>query len=147
MAGLLLLRGPAGAGKSQVAAGMLDAGDTDVIADFSRLHAAISGAERGPDGRLPARADDDALVPLAAYLKTVAVRAALARGFRVVTTTSSADEGEVERARQMATETGAALDVWTVDPGEEVVRARLSDPATGELSPQCKRAMGRWYGG
>ncbi len=147
MAGLLLLRGPAGAGKSQVAAGLLDHGKADVWADFTRLHVALSGVECGPDGRYPVRADDDPLVPLAAYVKAVAVRTALARGFRVVTTTSSADEGEVERAREMATEAGAALDVRTVDPGEEVVRARLSDPATGELSPQCERAMGRWYGG
>ncbi len=146
MAGLLLLRGPAGAGKSQVAAGKLDQGEADVIADFTRLHVALSGVERGPDGRYPVRADDDAAVPLAAYVKAVATRAALARGFRVITTTSSADEGEVERARQMATEAGATLDVQTVDPGEDVVRARLSDPATGELSPQCSAALRRWYG-
>ena len=142
---LTLLRGPAGAGKSAVAAGMLDHGEADVWADFTRLHVALSGVERGPDGRYPVREDGDPLVALAAYLKVVAVRQGLARGFRVVTTTSSADEGEVERAREMATEAGAALDVRTVDPGESVVRARLSDPATGELSPQCSAALSRWY--
>ena len=142
---LLLLRGPAGAGKSQIAAGMLDHGEADVWADFTRLHVALSGVERGPDGRFPIREYGDPLVALAAYLKVVAVRQGLARGFRVVTTTSSADEGEVERARELATEAGAALDVRTVDPGESVVRARLSDPVTGELSPQCSAALSRWY--
>ena len=145
MAGLLLLRGPAGAGKSQVAAGKLDQGEADVWADFTRLHTALSGVERGPDGRYPVREAGDPLVPLAAYLKVVVIRQGLARGFRVVTTTSSADEGEVERARELATEAGAALDVQTVDPGEAVVRARLADAATGALSPECEVALSRWY--
>ena len=83
---LTLLRGPAASGKSQVAAGMLDQGEADAWADFTRIHVALSGVERGPDGRYPVRADDDSLVPLAAYLRAVAVRAGLARGFRVVTT-------------------------------------------------------------
>lgn len=142
---LILLRGPAGAGKSQRAGEMLDAGEVDVWADFTRLHVAISGAERGPDGRYPVREDDDPLVPLAAYVKAVVARQALLRGFRTVTTTSSSEEAEIDKARTLASEAGAELTVQTMDPGEDVVRARLSDPASGELSPQCRRAMGRWY--
>ena len=32
-----------------------------------------------------------------------------------------------------------------VDPGIDVVTARLSDPATGSLSDACARAVARWY--
>ena len=32
-----------------------------------------------------------------------------------------------------------------IDAGEDVVRARLADPITGELSPECSAALRRWY--
>ena len=32
-----------------------------------------------------------------------------------------------------------------IDPGEDIVRARLSDPMDGAISPECKGAINRWY--
>ena len=32
-----------------------------------------------------------------------------------------------------------------IDPGENVVKARLASPATGILSEDCLQAIGRWY--
>ena len=36
------------------------------------------------------------------------------------------------------------FNVRTIDPGEDVVRARLADD-DGNLSAECARAIGRWY--
>ena len=47
----------------------------------------------------------------------------------------------MERIREQGA-TGAAR---TIDPGEQVVRRRLADPDTGELDPECDRALLRWY--
>ena len=146
MAGVLtLVRGPAGAGKSQRVRSMLEDGELDAEADFTRLHVAISGVERDAEGRYPTRRDDDPLVALAAYLKAVVVREGLRRGFRLAVTTSDSDQAEVERYRAMATEAGAAFDALTVDPGREVAAARLADPETDELGQECAAALRRWY--
>lgn len=142
---LTLLRGPAGGGKSQRIRAMLDAGELDAEADFTRLHVAITGAERDADGRYPARRDDDPLVALASYLKAVVVREGLRRGFRLAVTTSDSDEAEVDRWREVATGAGAAFAVQTVDPGRAVAAARLADPETGELAGECATALARWY--
>ena len=45
----------------------------------------------------------------------------------------------------MARAAGVEINVREVDPGEAVVRARLSDPETGVLSEPCNRAIGTWY--
>ena len=59
---LILIEGPAGGGKSQLAADLLAAGEITVLADLTALWAALSGAVRGADGRYPIRlADDPAL--------------------------------------------------------------------------------------
>lgn len=142
---LTLLRGPAGGGKSQRIRAMLDDGELDAEADFTRLHVAISGAERDADGKYPPRRDDDPLVALSAYLKAVVVREALRRGFRLAVTTSDSDEAEVDRWRDVAAEAGAAYRVQTIDPGRAVAAARLADPETGELGAECATALARWY--
>ena len=53
--------------------------------------------------------------------------------------------GQVDRWSDVARAAGVEFDVRTVDPGEDVVRARLSDPETGVLSGECDQAIGRWY--
>lgn len=142
---LLLLRGPAGAGKSQRARAMLAAGEVDALADFTAIYAAVTGAERGADGKYPERPSTDPRIPATAYLKTAAARVFLRRGFRALVTTSDSSEQETARWRAVADGEGARFDVETVDPGRDVVAARLSDPATGELSAECATALGRWY--
>ena len=71
MAELVLVQGPAGAGKSQLATEMLEAGEIDVLADTTALWVALSGVTRGPDGRLPVRPLTDPAKLAALYTKTV----------------------------------------------------------------------------
>ena len=127
---------------------MLDEGEVDLLADFTALYAAISAAERGPDGRYPERVTGDPLLPLVSYLKTTIARAGLHRDFRVLVTTSDSSDDEREKWADMADGERARFSAVTVDPGESVVRARLmTDPNTGEaLSEECQKALRRWYG-
>lgn len=140
---LTLLEGPAGGGKSGVAALMLAAGEIEVLADVTALWAALSGAVRGPDGRFPVRLDDDPALALARYLQAVAVRQGLQDGADVGVTTSR--RNRVAHWRQFAEEAATTFAVRTVDPGRQVVESRLSD-ADGHLSDPCRQAIGRWYG-
>ena len=150
MAGkLTLLRGPAGSGKSQKARAMLADGEDQVLADFTALYAAVTAAERDPStGKYPERVTGDPLLPLASYIKATIARAGLRRDFRVLVTTSDSSEDEIEKWSDLASGEGARFSTVTVDPGEDVVRARLmTDPNTGEaLSAECQKALRRWYG-
>ena len=140
-----LLSGPAGAAKSQAAREKLRewaaAGRLAVAADFQSIYAALTLAERGPDGRYPAR--DERLLPIVEYIRRVAITTAVARGIQVIATNS---DGDQERREFLRRELGAGAVEVVVDPGIEVVEARLSDPATGELSDDCRGAVARWYG-
>ena len=40
---------------------------------------------------------------------------------------------------------GREVEKQMIDPGENVVKARLASPATGILSEDCLQAIGRWY--
>ena len=128
--------GPAGAGKSQWIARNRRPGD--VVIDHTALWAALTGAERGPDGRYPPREDDDATAPFVQYLMATAVRRATAAGLSGFVTTSR--RGKVA---ELEAETGEAAVI--VDPGRQVAEDRLRDPETGELSAACSRALARWY--
>lgn len=141
---LTLVEGPAGSGKSQHVADMLSAGEVDVLADLTGLWAATRGLERGADGRYPVREDDDPAIRsgLAAYLRAAAVRQGLRQGLRVVVTSGTPDSAP--RWAEVAREHGAPFNVVTIDPGEAVVRDRLT--VDGELHPQCEGAIRRWYG-
>ena len=118
---LTLIQGPAGSGKSAVAADSLDAGEIEVLVDVTSIWAALSGARRGPDGRYPPRSEDDPALGAALYVQTVAARFALERGARVGVTTSR--RGQVDRWADVARAAGVEFDVREVDPGEDVVRA------------------------
>ena len=128
---------------------MREEGEVDVVSDVTRLWAALGGYERGPDGRYPVRADDDPALTTALYVQAVAVRRALREGAAVAVTTSRA--GQASRWQALAGQVEVefsvevSFEVRTVDPGEDVVRARLADPDTGELSPECEKAVRRWY--
>ena len=141
---LTLIEGPAGGGKSAVAAAMLEAGEIDILSDVTQIWVALSGVARGPDGRYPERLDDDEALQIALYLQATAVRHGLSGGLDVGVSSSRPDQ--VERWQTVASDTGAAFAVRTIDPGELIVRARLADAVTGALSPACERAISRWYG-
>ena len=127
--------GPAGAGKSQVLRERLQPGE--VVVDYTMLWVALTAAERGPDGKYPERTDDDPRLGLVSAVKAYALRDAARRELNGYTTTSDSRPEEIERLRRG----GADGPVETIDPGREVVAARLSDPVSGRLSEQCSRAL------
>lgn len=141
---LVLVEGPAGSGKSQIVNDMLAADELDVVADLTALWAALRGIERGPDGRYPVRTGDDPTIRtgLAAYIRAVVVREGLRQGLRVAVTTGSPDTAV--RWAGVASESASSFAVLTVDPGEAVVRDRLT--VDGVLSDECSGAINRWYG-
>ena len=143
MSRLHLIEGPAGSGKSGVVAGMLAAGEIDILADFTQIWAALRAVEREPDGRFPIRNDSDPSVRtgLTQYVKAAVVRQSLRLGLRTAVT--SGTPRTVTKWQQIAREEDALFSVQTVDPGIDVVKKRLA--VDGELSPECERAIGRWY--
>ena len=122
---------------------LLAAGEIDVAADVTALWAAMGGHERGPDGKYPVRLETDPALHTARYLQTVTAGFALREGYNVAVTTSQRDQ--VEKWGAVANRYNAPLSVRTVDPGREIIEARLSDPQTGELDPECVSAVSRWY--
>ena len=141
---LLLIEGPAGGGKSDLLRELKAAGEVSIIADVTALWAATGGYERDPaTGRYPVRDEADPALNTARYLQTVTVGFALREGFNAAVTTSQ--RGQVAKWADIAAEHGSGFQVRTVDPGREVVSARLADPTTGELTPDCIAAIGRWY--
>ena len=142
--GLLLLEGPPGAGKSQELERLKAAGEIDAASDLTKLWAAVGLVERGEaDGRYPVRTSDDPVLPLSRYMKAVAVREGLRSGLRMAVTSSARDQAE--RWRAIAEEAGASFEFRTLDPGEGVATARLTD-SDGNIEPECTAALARWYG-
>ena len=144
MPDLHLIEGPAGSGKSAFAAELKRAGAIDILADLTRLWAAIGLYERTLDGGFPIRRDDDPALEAARYIRVALVSFALGAGLNVAVTVSQRDQ--VERWREIATRATATFQVTTIDPGERVVRARLANPVTEVVSSECEQAIARWYG-
>ena len=142
-ASLLLLEGPPGAGKSQELERLKAAGEIDAASDLTKLWAAVGLVERGADGRYPVRTSDDPVLPLSRYMKAVAVREGLRSGLKIAVTSSARDQAE--RWRAIAEEAGASFEFRTIDPGEGVATARLTD-SDGNIEPECTAALARWYG-
>lgn len=138
----ILISGPAGAAKSAMALELIEAQIGPVVlADFQAIYAALTGAIRGPDGRYPLR--DERLLPLVEYVRRAILTAARNRDINVIASNS---DGNAARRAVLLDELGEGATERVVDPGREVVSARLADAATGTLSPACESAIGRWYG-
>ena len=138
----VLISGPAGAAKSQAARDELAAADgLMVAADFQAIYAALTLAERDASGRYPLR--NPALLPLTEYVRRALLSAARARQLDVVATNS---DGDAVRRGALLRELGPDATERIIDPGRVVAEARLSDPATGQLSEECAGAVRRWYG-
>ena len=137
----VLISGPAGAAKSALARALrLEADELTAIADFQSIYAAISGDQRGPDGRFPLR--DNRLLPLTEYVRRAIITGAVSRQINVLATNS---DGSPARRKFMLGQLGSGATERIVDPGRDVVSARLSD-ASAVLSDECDDAIGRWYG-
>ena len=138
----VLISGPAGAAKSAVSRDLLrNATEPTVQADFQSVVVSLLGLERGPNGKYPIR--PDFILPLAEYVRQAIITGAQAREIFTIITNS---DGDPLRRRFLLDRLGADATERIVDPGRDVVEARLSDPVTGELSDPCAGAINRWYG-
>ena len=133
-----IVRGPAGAGKSQYVRDHMRRGD--VVLDVTRLWAALGGFERGPDGKYPER-EDDGVLNLARIVRAQAIAAAVRHALSGFVTTSTSGEQHIEETFRRRGVSGAVV---TLDPGIEVVRGRLADE-NGNLTRACESALERWY--
>ena len=137
----ILISGPAGGGKSQLARDLLrEATEPTVQADFQSIVVALLGLSRGPDGKFPLR--PTWVLPLAEYVRQAVITGAQAREISVVATNS---DGNPARRAALLERLGEGATERIIDPGEATVRARLADPITGVLSDDCEKAIGRWY--
>ena len=138
----VLISGPAGAGKSAIAREELEQAEGPAVAaDFQSIVVALLLLERGADGRYPVR--PEWVLAIAEYVRRTVLTAAKARDIGIVATNS---DGDPARREFLLSQLGPGAVEQIVDPGTDVVRARLAPPATGELSPECDAAINRWYG-
>ena len=140
----ILLSGPAGSGKSARARELLSqATKPTIVADFTSLFNAVRLIERQPDGTFPVRTDrDNVYLPIAETMRREAIRQARQRGLEIVATNS---DGDARRRTALVASLGEGAVEEVIDPGEQVVRARLADAISGELSSSCEGAINRWY--
>ena len=54
-------------------------------------------------------------------------------------------DGDARRRTALVASLGEGAVEEVIDPGEQVVRARLADAISGELSSSCEGAINRWY--
>lgn len=138
----LLISGPAGAGKSQVARERLEEMTPPaVVVDFQSIVTALLQQQRGPEGTYPLR--PEWVLPLAESARRFLIAAARKREIGVIATNS---DGSPDRRKFLLERLGPGALEEVLDPGEEVVKARLSG-RTGQLSRACEGAVKRWYAG
>lgn len=142
----VLISGPAGAGKSALAAELLESMPPPVvIADFTRLWVALHGIERDPvTGLYPTRfSADNPTLPLVEHLRRELIESAVERDIGVVATNSDSDPA---RRAALLRALGPGASERIVDPGRAVVEARLAAHSPdGELTEECVAAVRRWY--
>ena len=140
----LLISGPAGAGKTQEAHRLLEEmRGPGVVADFQAVYAMLLGIERLPNGRYPARREQDAYaLTLAEYVRRAIIMGAIAQEIDVIATNS---DGNRDRRLFLLRLLGPGASERVIDPGISVVTERLSNP-DGTLDDQCVKAIDRWYG-
>jgi hypothetical protein len=113
-----------------------------VALDFQSIYAALLLLERTPDGRYPERLTrHEYVLPLVEYVRRAALTGAALMEIDVALTNS---DGSALRRAELLNRLAAGAGELVIDPGREVVEARLS--IDGTLSDQCGKAVSRWYG-
>lgn len=112
-----------------------------VLAEVQTLYAALLGVERLESGRYPERLESQShALRMAEYLRRIILTAGLARGLRVITSSS---DGDAERRRFLLSELGPSSTELVIDPGYDEITRRLS--VDGNISQQCAQARSRWF--
>ena len=136
-----LISGPAGGGKSQVVRQRLADNPGSIQIDFQQIYRALTGDQRDPDtGLYPRR--DERLLPITEFSRRAILSAARERQLDVIATNS---DGDPQRRAFLLLQLGDGATETIIDPGRDVVRNRLADSITGELSSECSSAVERWY--
>ena len=145
MAAGILISGPAGAGKTDLAAQLRRDLPDAVIADFQQLYAALLGLIRLPSGHYPERlATDDYALALAELMRHTIIRQAREQELTPITTNS---DGSPDRRAFLLNLLGPGSTERVVDPGIKVITETLASRSLdGEISKQCMEARDRWYG-
>ena len=143
MAGILL-SGPAGAGKTDLARELLNQfQQPGIVADFQSILAALLLLVRDGSGRYPPRlATHSHALAIAEYVRRAMMTVALENDVSIVVTNS---DGDPTRRNFLLGQLGPGAIERVIDPGIDIVRERLAD-VDGLLSVQCGEAIGRWFG-
>lgn len=143
MASLTLVEGPVAAGKTAIIKQMLADGEIQIMCEYTGLWAVLRGKVRGADGKYPVRLRDDPFNAIGTQVKRFVIAEALKAGLDCAVSSSVANQAD--EWRRVAEQHGADFSVRRIDPGRHEIEVILRDEVTGQIDPECSRAMSRWY--
>ena len=135
---LTVVAGPPFGGKSRFVRSRLKG--SEIWIDYTSLFAALAGQERDPETRrYPVRDTGDPRLAYTALVRVIAIERAAESGLSGYVTTSRRED--ISRLQDLA----STDRLWIVDPGEDVVRDRMSAYYDGAVPGECEGAVAGWY--